>query len=543
MRVHVRLDERSAGFFALGLALATRRPTVICTTSGTAAAELHPSVLEAHHAGVPLLVCTADRPPELQDVGAPQTVDQVHLFGRAVRWFVAPEPGRAEAAPTWRPMAARAYAEAAGGPAGPGPVHLNLAFREPLVEAPGPLPARVGRGVPVGRGGGAGPATGTGPATGPQLGSAEWPTRRGVLVVGEGGGPPASVLGLARVLGWPVLADPRSGCRVADPSVVAGADLFLRDPTIRRALLPEMVVSLGSAWASKSVGAWLGEASAHGAAVVAVDPWWRWRDPDAVVTTVVRSDPGRWLHDVREEVAAGAGGGGGSGWLRTWSGVEAASQAAVDGALGHDAGQVTEPALARSLLPLLPPGCQVLLSSSMPIRDFESFTPALDDPPVVHANRGVNGIDGVSSTALGLAAGGTGPVVAVLGDLAFLHDVSALVRGAGSRPGSSCTLVVVDNGGGGIFSFLPQARELDGDVFEELFGTPQVPDALDVARGFGIPAASAGSLVELAAVLERYVAHEPLAVVRVAVPDRTVNLAHHERLFSAVAAAARPVVG
>jgi len=184
-------------------------------------------------------------------------------------------------------------------------------------------------------------------------------------------------------------------------------------------------------------------------------------------------------------------------------------------------------------------GCRVLVSSSMPVRDLESFVAPLAAPPRVFANRGVNGIDGVCSAALGLAGAGTGPVVCLVGDLAFLHDVSALVRSPRRAPSSSCTIVVVDNGGGGIFSFLPQATALDEDPFELLFGTPQSPDILDVARGFGLPAVEARTLPDLTAALDGFVGREEVAVIRVRVPSRKENLAVHERLFHAAGHAAR----
>jgi 2-succinyl-5-enolpyruvyl-6-hydroxy-3-cyclohexene-1-carboxylate synthase len=197
LTVHVRLDERSAAFYALGLAMATGRPTVICTTSGTAAVELHPAVVEAHHGHVPLVVCTADRPPELQGVGAPQTIDQMGLFGAATRWAVAPGVPDESQQATWRPLAARAVAEAMGGPVGPGPVHLNLAFREPLTGDPGPLPARAAPTVSTFAGR---------DADVPAFGG------RGIVVAGAGAtNHPERLLALSRALGWPVLADPRPG--------------------------------------------------------------------------------------------------------------------------------------------------------------------------------------------------------------------------------------------------------------------------------------------------------------------------------------------
>jgi 2-succinyl-5-enolpyruvyl-6-hydroxy-3-cyclohexene-1-carboxylate synthase len=528
VRCHVRLDERGAGFFAVGLALASGRPAVVLTTSGTAAAELHPSVVEAHHARVALLACTADRPPSLHHVGAPQTIDQTGLFGPALRWFCEPGVPTAETAGTWRSLAARSWAEACAGPDGPGPVHLNLAFAEPLVGDPGPLPEGRPDGAPHYAPVPAGP-----PAD--ASGVARWAGRRGVVLAGAGCGPAEGVLGLAGRLGWPVLADPRSGCRRSDPLVVAAADALVRCERLRRDLLPEVVLLLGAPWASKALAAMVAEASAAGATVAAVDPWWRWIDPDRVVTEIHRADPARWLAAAADALGDAPVAG---GWLARWASAERLAQEAIDAVVSAEH-RLTEPAVARLLLPSLPAGSVVVAASSMPVRDLEWFAPPLPAPPRVVANRGANGIDGVSSTAQGAAAAGVGPVVGLLGDLAFLHDASSLVRPAGEPPATSCTLVVVDNKGGGIFSFLPQAAALDPSRFEQLFGTPQAPDVAEVARGFGLPVADVDTPAGLTAALGDAVGRHPLAVVVARVPGRAGNVALHERVQAAVAAAQR----
>ena len=249
LRVHVRLDERSAGFFALGLAMATGRPPIICVTSGTAAAELHPAVVEAHQGRVPLIVCTADRPPELHHVGASQTIDQIGLFTTSTRW--ASNPGVPEEVQVrwWRPLAARAFAEAQTGPSGPGPVHLNLAFREPLLGDAGPLPARPGP-ISVARQA--------------ESGSLDTPLGgRGMIIAGANAtADPAQLLLLGARLGWPILADPRSGCRV--PGTIAAADAIVG--TTARPELPDTVVLLGAPWLSKELGEYVAQAAAQGRA-------------------------------------------------------------------------------------------------------------------------------------------------------------------------------------------------------------------------------------------------------------------------------------
>jgi 2-succinyl-5-enolpyruvyl-6-hydroxy-3-cyclohexene-1-carboxylate synthase len=518
LRVHVRLDERSAAFYALGLAVAQVRPVVICVTSGTAAAELHPAVVEAHQGLVPLIVCTADRPPELHHVGASQTIDQVGLFTTATRWSCHPGvPGQAQAA-SWRPLAVRALAEAEGGPPGtghgPGPVHLNLAFREPLGGGPDRLPERAGPRITT-----AAP-TAVAPVV-PLVG-------RGLLIAGAGAGSPSAVASLGAHLGWPVLADPRSGCRV--PGSVAAADAIVRAGIP----FPETVLVLGGPWLSKALAAYVESAATSGARVVAVDPWRSWTDPNHVVSEFHQVDPDAFLAAALEAADGGAastdGGQAGSvdhAWKHAWDGYEQAAQRAIDDALGD---ALSEPAVARALIRhAAASGSTVLAAASMPVRDLEWFAPAVAAPPTVLANRGANGIDGVVSTALGVAAAGR-RTVALLGDLAFLHDVSGLVN---FNPASPCTFVVLDNGGGGIFSFLPQADELDHERFELLFGTPPTSDVGRVAAGFGLAVHEVTTMGELA---EGLAVAAP-CVLRVRVPDRAANAALHARVNEAVSAA------
>jgi 2-succinyl-5-enolpyruvyl-6-hydroxy-3-cyclohexene-1-carboxylate synthase len=529
IRLHVVLDERSGGFVALGLGLATGRPAPVVTTSGTAAVELHPAVVEAHQAGVPLVAVTADRPSELHHVGAPQTVDQVGLYGASTRWSVTCTVPDDAAIATWRSLASRTVADAVDHPAGPGPVHLNLELREPLLGTAGALPPGRPDGAPWHR---VAPRHGSRPAasTVALLAAAGSP---GVIVAGAGAPDAACTLALAEALGWPVLADPRGGCRVPHPLVVAAADSLLRTPSVA-GWRPTTVLQLGRPWASKVVGQWLaalGPATTH----VVVDPAGTWVDPDRTAAVVERADPAALCRAVIEAVGAPPSRDEGAtpptaGWAAGWTGAERAAQTAIDDHLAGLDGP-TEPGLARRVVAALPAGSTLFASSSMPVRDVEWWGAPRRDLTVV-ANRGANGIDGIVSTALGLALGTDGPLVCLTGDLAFLYDVGALY-GATTRP-VSLNFVVVDNDGGGIFSFLPQAAALPADRFERLWGTPHHLDLVTVARGYGVDAAAVDDLDTLEAAVRRPVRGIRVLVVR---SDRTANVAAHDDLNAAVAQA------
>jgi 2-succinyl-5-enolpyruvyl-6-hydroxy-3-cyclohexene-1-carboxylate synthase len=558
VRLHMLLDERSAGFFALGLALASPSglPAVVVTTSGTASAELHPAVLEAHHSGVPMLAVTADRPPELQDSGAPQTVHQVGLFGDAVRWEASPGVPELAAANSWRSLASRSVLEARGGAHRAGPVHLNLAFREPLLGSADPVLGPAGRV--------------TGPeADGEELtlvregrpGRAPWhrlqvsedevaPSgivqllagagERGLLVVGGGGSgrgaiSPEAVAQLSAATGWPVLASPLSGCRL--PGAVGAADALLRTRVVQ-GWQPDVVVRLGAPWASRVVNEWLAGLSCT---QVLVDPWGIWAAPDHVPGEVAVTSPVALCLAVAKAVKEQAGGdeGSRSDWASQWSLAEAAAQDAIDVALAREVG-LTEPGIARTLLEAAPAGGTVVVASSMPIRDVEWWGRPRGSLAVV-SNRGVNGIDGVLSSALGFATSpNAGPVTALIGDLAFLYDVGALLGAA--RAGVDLDVVVVDNDGGGIFNFLPQAGAQPPERFERLWGTPHRADLVAVARGYGVAVEEVGDLAHLAGAVAGGGKGRGFRVF-VAKADRAGNVAVHRRLHEAVEAAVTEVAG
>jgi 2-succinyl-5-enolpyruvyl-6-hydroxy-3-cyclohexene-1-carboxylate synthase len=545
--VHVHLDERSAAFFALGAAKRSGRPAVVLCTSGTAAANLHPAVLEADHARTPLLVLTADRPPELRGTGANQATDQLKLYGQAVRWFCeVGAPGDAPAAGRyWRSLASRAWAEATGPPAGP--VHLNLAFADPLVPTGPPAPAagawpRLGGAPAAGRHGGA-PWTAVPPgvrAAAPgdvtALAEAVRANPRGVLVAGWGSGlDPGPVDAFAAASGWPVLADPLSGSR-RGPAAVSTYDGLVRAPRFAAAHRPTLAVRVGAAPTSKALTAWLDESIGQ----VVVDPSAGWLDPGRTATLRLTADPSVLLAAAAtlltaqdpagtEGLASGAVPRG--PWLREWLEAERAAREAIDGLLDEWA-EPFEGRVARDLVGWMPAGGTLVVGSSMPVRDVDAFARPREGLRFV-ANRGLSGIDGFVATALGVAAATDEPVAALCGDLTLLHDASSLLGAAGRPRGA--VLVVCDNDGGGIFSFLPQAG-LPVDLFEPLFGTPHGLDLTALAAAARVPSRVVEKAADLVPALDAALAGGGTELVLVR-SDRAANLARHRALTEAVAVA------
>jgi 2-succinyl-5-enolpyruvyl-6-hydroxy-3-cyclohexene-1-carboxylate synthase len=526
VQVHVHVDERSAAYFAVGAAKRSGRPVAVLCTSGTAAANLHPAVLEADHARTPLLLLTADRPPELRGTGANQATDQLKLYGAAVRWFCEvglPADGPA-AGRYWRSLASRAWAAASGPPAGP--VHLNLAFAEPLARLGGePAPGRPG-GAPWT----ATPAVGAppGPAEVAALAEAVRGAPRGVLVAGWGAAPtPAALDAFAEASGWPVLADPLSGAR-RGPHAVSTYDGLLRAPRFAAAHRPQLVVRVGGGPTSKALAGWLDESVPQ----VLVDPAGGWLDPGRTAGLRLVADPSSLLAAaaaaLRERPRPGQPE---AGWLAAWLEAERLARGAIDGLLD----QWPEPfegQVARDLVAALPDGATLVVGSSMPVRDVDAFARPRDGLRFV-ANRGLSGIDGFVATALGVAAAGEEPVAALCGDLTLLHDATSLL-GAAARP-RGAVLVVCDNDGGGIFSFLPQAG-LPAELFEPLFGTPHGLDLAALAAAAGLPCRQVEKAADLLPALHAALAAggTQLLLVRA---DRASNRARHRAVAEAVAAA------
>jgi 2-succinyl-5-enolpyruvyl-6-hydroxy-3-cyclohexene-1-carboxylate synthase len=506
---HVVLDERSAGFVALGIARATSAPVPVLTTSGSATANLYPAVVEADQDLVPLVLCTADRPPELHGVGAPQTIDQQHLYGGRVRRFVdAGVPDDADPG-TWRSLAQLVWAEARGRPRGegdaPGPVQCNLPFRDPLVGRAGalppaqrPLPERDDGPIPPGE----------------QVAGRDGGTR--VLVV-CGPVPGAEMVApAARRRGWPVLLDPR--VPMPDPTGISRADALLRVEGFAERARPEVVLRFGPLPASKVVGQWLDGLDAH---QIGLDPWGRRFDPGSSLDQLLVTDAATSLDRLAADAPAP------DGWLELWSRADAAAERVLGEAL---AGGLGEPAVARAVTEAARErGGHLVVSSSMPVRDVEWYGVR---GGLVHSNRGANGIDGVVSTTVGVAIGSGDPTVGLLGDLAFLHDTNGLLV-LKDHPGLDVALVVVDNGGGGIFHFLPQHEQLPPADFERLYGTPHGLDLVAVAEAHGVRARRLTDRDELDADLRSPAGPRVLVVPG----DRDANQAEHTRLQGLVAAA------
>lgn len=486
LEIQIAHDERTAAFMALGVGLATGRPAIALCTSGTAAVHFHAAVVEAHLSGVPLVVITADRPPELHGVGAAQTIDQRALYGSALRLFADPGVPDVAAVRSWRSLGERVVTASIG--ARPGPVQLNVAFREPLVGEVDPeLYEQAGSTTPNSRIG----VTRLAPGDLGFLVDLVAHQVRGVIVAGRSEADPDAVAALAAALGWPVLADHRSRCRHLDAAVTT-FDTLIRDEAFARDHRPDVVIRLGEPLASKVTTQWLRSANAteihlqgRGGVI----------DPDHTVAHRIVADP----TDTLEGWARGIGVGAAvtTPWLARWRQAEIRVRERLDAWFaGRD--DLDEPLTARTVVAALPAESHLVVASSMPVRDVEWFAPARGDV-TVYSNRGANGIDGVLATAIGVAFATREPTAVLIGDVALLHDSSSLV--ALANRGLDVRIVVIDNDGGGIFSFLPQAATLDSSRFETLFATPHGTDLELLARAHRLATRTVTTPRDLAATL------------------------------------------
>jgi 2-succinyl-5-enolpyruvyl-6-hydroxy-3-cyclohexene-1-carboxylate synthase len=533
-RIRVHLDERSAAFFAVGIGKSATWPSAVVTTSGTAAANVFPAVVEASQSETPLLVLTADRPHRLRDSDANQAIDQVRMYGRYVRasFDVAPPSIGGPALRHLRALACRSVAAAVGPP--PGPVHVNFPFEKPL--EPTELPpdfvaqhplAATGRpdGEPFVRFG-TNRLVPTPDEVTELTDHLEEP--RGVIVAGPTPTPGVvgpAVLRLAAKTGYPVLADPLSGARygrAGGAHRVAAYDLFLADGDVADALAPTLIVRVGASPTSAALQRWIGHH--NGVRYLVIDPGDRYKDHGATATGYFRANPAPLLDAATRTADYSAS----DAWVDGWRTAEAAALEALD-----DTDDDHEGSIVATVLRTLPDGGTLFVSSSMPVRDLDAFGHPRDELLHVFGNRGASGIDGIVSTAFGVASQRARPTVCVLGDIAFFHDQNGLLW---SREDDAVVVfVLIDNDGGGIFQMLPVA-EHEPD-FTEYFATPHGLDLAHAAALHGIEVVDS-SLADVRADVAEAQAAEKTVVVRVKT-ERAANHARHVQVREAVCRSVR----
>lgn len=512
------LDERSAGFFALGIARATRAPVGLICTSGSALAHYLPALIEASATQVPLIVLSADRPAHLHHGGAPQTIAQDNLFGSHVRWTATAEAPTFENAPRrWRTLALQALSKSMGGQ--PGPVHLNLCFDDPLWDGPAERVA-PGEWVP--------PQTLLSPAGSQTLAAKLEGVEKGLIVCGPLSSDPhgerngrfaRAVTRLSDMLGWPILAEPASGLCYGPhdkANVIDSGDVILRSETFRKSSHPDFVLRVGRLPTSKALHTWLGEAAQDRCALI--DPHGEWSDPFHGSHQLISAPVTPFL----EELAGCLGRQGHERrWLEHWRQANLICSDLLNKAAlkGH-----WEGGAAHRVVQSLAEGSALVVGNSMPIRDVESFGGMLQHSISFFASRGANGIDGTCSTAMGIAISRDTDTTLLCGDLTFLHDVGGLSALLDRNP--PFRIVVVDNGGGGIFHFLPIAAH--PDAFEPCYLTPPATDIASVCEGLGLPTTSIGSREALDAALA--VPIEKTHVIHVSI-DREANVQRHKDVF------------
>ncbi|MBI2850450.1 MAG: 2-succinyl-5-enolpyruvyl-6-hydroxy-3-cyclohexene-1-carboxylic-acid synthase [Chloroflexi bacterium] len=537
----VHLDERSAGFFALGMAKYLHQPVAIVCSSGTATANLMPAVVEAHYSLVPLVVFTADRPPELQGWGALQTIDQTRMYGSHVKWSVnMPTPEVSLGVMAFvRSMAGRAMATANEKPAGP--VHLNFPFREPLepVSVPDDLPdseavrqhqaycGRPGESLFLGV-----VSTYTASVSKDVLRLAEGLKRyeRGIIVCGPDAGEDMAgcVVALARKLGFPVLADCLSQVRCGphDRSMVIDCyDAFIGDKEVAETLVPDVVIRFGALPVSKPLTQYLERH--HTARHILVESEPLWRDPLHITCEVWRTDPVRLCAELSNAIEGESSPG---KWYRQWRNVAEVAGKAIAGELARSE-QLFEGKVFTELSTLLPEGSLLFAGNSMPVRDMDTFFPSTGRSIRFMCNRGASGIDGVISTALGVGSVSSGRMVLVLGDISFYHDMNGLL--AAKAFGLNATIIVINNNGGGIFSFLPQSAY--EDVFEPYFGTPHGLTFRAAAELYGLDYCLAGNWSTFSEAVKGSLARKGTTIIEVP-GDRKLNAQLHRQVRDAVAA-------
>ncbi|KGA21523.1 hypothetical protein GM51_1755 [freshwater metagenome] len=504
IRIEVFHDERSAAFAALGVGLATGVPAVLLCTSGTAAAHFYAAVIEADLSHVPLLVVTADRPTELKDVGAPQTIDQTKMYGDTVRWFHDPGVADLSACNSWRALARQSFASTVG--LRPGPSHINLPFREPLVGTAVDVPRdSVKLSQFVGR---------------PLLTNAQYELivtqlshQSGVIVAGKGCGDSAKVSQLAKRLGWPVLADSRSGCQ-GIPEAVIYFDSILRHQAFSESHQPQAFLRLGEAPSSKVLSQFISGSSAVQIHVGQFDDPF---DADHKVASHITCDPSTFCEALASLIHATTK----MHYLNQWLKADELAEASIAKYQEESVGSLSGPTASRIVAESLKTSQNLVVSSSMPVRDLEWFGGDCSRFRVF-SNRGANGIDGVVATAIGVAIATERPTIVLIGDVAVLHDSSSLVSLTSREV--EVKIVVTDNDGGGIFQYLSQASLVATEKFEKLFGTPHGSDLVRLAEAHQISTFDCRTSSELRDVLAR----SGTCLIRIGTDRHNEVLVHQE---------------
>lgn len=525
IRIHIQIDERSAGFFALGMAKTIKKPVALLCTSGTAGANYYPAVIEASYSRIPLIVLTADRPHELREVGAPQAIDQIHLYGKHVKaFFEMPIPEKESSVIRYARMTcARAISTACSQPKGP--VHLNFPFREPLIPHLDKVDLfkseeRAERYVHI--------ETGMWTLAEFQLNTIAKKLsqkRNGIIVCGAMDEVEFhhDIIGLSEKLGFPILADPLSQLRsgkIGSPYIIDCYDNFLRNEDTKQYLQPDIILRFGAMPVSKALSIFLKEN--HHATHIVVDGGSGWRDPSALASEMVYCDEKLFCQSIASQINEDLE----NPHLQKWSAI---NEVAKEQMLSvRDITSMDEGKLFAILADILPNNSTLFVGNSMPIRDLDSFFFLNEKSIRVMANRGANGIDGIVSTAMG-AAVYSNKMYLVLGDLTFYHDLNGLL--AAKLFNIDITIIIINNNGGGIFSFLPQANHPKN--FELLFGTPLDINFEHVVKMYNGSYTKVNTWDEFYATLSSEENEKGLSVIEVQT-DRELNVIQHRKLWNSV---------
>ncbi|MEK5232973.1 2-succinyl-5-enolpyruvyl-6-hydroxy-3-cyclohexene-1-carboxylic-acid synthase [Lysinibacillus sp. FSL K6-0232] len=519
LTMYRQVDERSAAFFALGLAKATAKPVVLLCTSGTAAANYFPAIVEASYARVPLIIITADRPHELREVGAPQAIHQPNLYGTHVKWSVdfPLADGAAPTLPFIEHHLARAVAIATSAPFGP--VHINVPFREPLlIDFYSELPpatfkhSHIGQLIPT-------------TAAQQQLSAILQATKKGFLIIGELplGTDLSVVWEFVRQLKWPVIVESLSNMRAAIPEdclpyIMATYDAIMKSEDFQALVQPDTVLRLGAQPVSKFIMQFITKSQPN--AYIIIDEDAMFRDATGVSTHFIHANIGQWLTQLTPSNTAFD-----EAYLVKWQKAHALATMYIE---QHSEVAKDEGAIVSRLLKMIPDGSDIFVSSSMPIRDIDTFLLPTPKDLRIFANRGANGIDGVVSTALGFSQANDRETYLLIGDLAFLHDINGLI--ASRYQSCHITIIVLNNDGGGIFSYLPQSTV--EAHYEDLFGTPTALTFHDIAKMYDMDYIRVDTIDELS---EKFstVRKQPLRLIEI-FTDRAENVKAHRELWQRI---------